>query len=59
MLILRMLIQMFDSEGFNFFLAFLTVTAWVIVLLYLLIDDFSIVDFLNIFDFNIFKFEVF
>ncbi len=50
---------MSDSEGFTYFMAFITVTAWVIALLYLLIDDFSIIDFFYTFDFNIFKFEVF
>lgn len=49
---------MFDSEGFSIIMAFLTVTAWVIALLYLLIDDFSIVDFFNTFDFNIFRLEL-
>ena len=49
----------FDSDFLPVVFIPLILISWFFAFCYLFIDDFSIIDFINTFDFNFFKFELF
>lgn len=50
---------LFDSDSLPLYFILLVLIAWFFSFCYLLIDEFHIIDFINTFDFNFFKFELF